>query len=88
MSHLLDFLLVGAALVGSILYALLALGPRAWRARLSSVLASLGLARIAPKPSGSCGGCDNCAAPDAEKSAAGTETRIAPQDIGRRRPEL
>jgi hypothetical protein len=83
MSHLIDFLLVGAALIGSILYALLALGPRAWRVRLSAGLANLGLARIAPKPSGSCGGCDNCASPDAKESA-GAETRISLQDIGRR----
>ncbi len=83
MSQLFDFLLVGAAIFGSILYALLALGPRAWRERLSAGLASLGLARIAPKPSGSCGGCDNCAAPDA-KEPAGAETRIPLQEIGRR----
>jgi hypothetical protein len=86
MSHLLDILLVGAVLLGSILYAALALGPRAWRLRIASILASLGLARIAPKTSGACGGCDNCAAPDAQEPTAGAETRVALKDIGRRQP--
>ena len=84
MSHLIDILLVATALLGALLYAILALGPRAWRQRISAALASLGLSSIAPKTSGACGGCDNCAAPDAKESAAGAETRVALKDIGRR----
>ncbi len=84
MSHLIDILLVAAVLLGALLYAILALGPRAWRQRISAALASLGLSRIAPKASGACGGCDTCAAPDAKESAGSAETRIALKDIGRR----
>ena len=84
MSHVIDILLVAAALLGALLYAILALGPRAGRERISAALASLGLSRIAPKTSGACGGCDNCAAPDAKESAAGAETRVALKEIGRR----
>ena len=86
MSNLLDILLVGMALLASVLYAVLALGPGAWRRRLAAAaLASLGLARIAPKTSGTCGGCDNCAAPDAKEPTAGTETRVPVDDIPRRK---
>jgi hypothetical protein len=84
MSNLLDLLLVGAALLASILYAIVALGPRTWRRRIGSALAACGLARVAPKDSGACGGCDNCAAPDAKESTAGAETHIPLEDIGRR----
>jgi hypothetical protein len=84
MSHLIDSLLVAAVLLGALLYAILALGPRAWRQRLAATLTSLGLSRLAPKSSGACGGCDNCAAPDAKESAGSAEMRIAPKDIGRR----
>jgi hypothetical protein len=85
MSNLLDILLVGAALLASLLYAVVALGPRSWRRRVATILASVGLARVAPKASGACGGCDNCAAPDAKDSTAGSETRIPLDDIGRRK---
>jgi len=85
MSNLLDILLVGTALVGSVLYAIVALGPRAWRRRVAAFLTSLGLARVAPKTSGSCGGCDNCGAPDAKESPAGAETRIPLDEIPRRK---
>ena len=85
MSALLDLLLVGTALLASLLYAILALGPQSWRRRVVAILAAVGLARIAPKTSGSCGGCDNCASPDAKESTAGAETRIPLDDIGRRK---
>ena len=85
MSALLDMVLVGIALLASVLYAIVALGPRSWRRRVAAALSSLGLARIAPKTSGACGGCDNCAAPDAKDSTASAETRIALDDIGRRK---
>jgi hypothetical protein len=84
MSNLLDLLLVGAALLASILYAIVALGPRTWRRRIAAALAACGLARVAPKSSGACGGCDNCAAPDTKESTAGAETRVPLEDIGRR----
>jgi hypothetical protein len=75
MSHVLDNLLVVAALLASAVYALFKLGPRALRrAALSRVagwavrtpgwfgLRSLAarLDAAARQPSGSCGGCDNC----------------------------
>jgi hypothetical protein len=85
MSTLLDILLVGTALLASVLYAIVALGPRTWRRRMAAALSSWGLARIAPKTSGSCGGCDNCAAPDAKDATTGPETRIPLDEIGRRK---
>jgi hypothetical protein len=85
MSTLLDLLLVGGALLASMLYAIVALGPRSWRRHIGSALAACGLARVAPKSSGACGGCDNCGAPDAKESTAGAETRIPLDDIGRRK---
>jgi hypothetical protein len=85
MSNLLDILLVGTALLASLLYAIVALGPRTWRRRVAAALTSFGLARIAPKTSGACGGCDNCAAPDAKDSTAGAETRVPLDEIGRRK---
>jgi hypothetical protein len=85
MSNLLDLLLVGAALLASILYAIIALGPRTWRRHIGSALAACGLSRLAPKDSGACGGCDNCAAPDGKTPPAGAETRIPLEDIGRRK---
>jgi hypothetical protein len=84
MSHLIDILLVAAVLLGALLYAILALGPRAWRQQISKTLTALGLARIAPKTSGACGGCDTCASPDAKETAGPAETRIGLKDIGRR----
>ncbi len=85
MSKLLDLLLVGGALLASILYAIVALGPRTWRGHIGSALAACGLARVAPKDSGACGGCDNCGATDAKEAKAGGETRIPLDDIGRRK---
>jgi hypothetical protein len=85
MSSLLDLLLVGGALLASILYALVALGPRTWRRHIGRALAAGGLSRFAPKDSGACGGCDNCAAPDGKTPSAGAETRIPLEDIGRRK---
>jgi hypothetical protein len=86
MSSLFDKLLVGSALIASVMYAILTLGPRTWRRHIASALAACGLARVAPKDSGACGGCDNCAAPDAKESSAGAETRVPLQEIGRRKP--
>jgi hypothetical protein len=87
MSSLLDKLLVGTALLASLLYAIVALGPRTWRSRIAAALAACGLGRVAPKASGACGGCDNCAAPDAKESTAGAETRVPLEDIGRRKAD-
>jgi hypothetical protein len=85
MSSFLDLLLVGLALLASVLYAVMTLGPRAWRQRMAAALSSLGLSRITPKTTGACGGCDNCAAPDAGKDAAGAETRVPVDEIPRRK---
>jgi hypothetical protein len=87
MSSLLDMALVGIALLASVLYAIVALGPRTWRRHIGAALAACGLARVAPKASGACGGCDNCAAPDAKESTAGAETRVPLEDIGRRKAD-
>ena len=75
MNPLLDDLLVGAALLLSLVYALVKLGPRALRTRMleisSRMLAAapavfrLGraaqrLSAASGKAPGACGGCDNC----------------------------
>ena len=85
MNPILDDLLVAAALLASLGYALFALGPRALRGRALSRIAGwagrapswLGLsgfaARVgsaAAKPPGACGGCDSCASDGKSPSAA------------------
>jgi hypothetical protein len=76
MNAVLDFLLVGFALLASGVYALLSLGPRSLRRRLLTGLSRLltlapaffGLRRTAQrlavaaagKAHGACGGCDDC----------------------------
>jgi hypothetical protein len=82
---ILDDLLVAAALLVSLGYALFALGPRALRRRALSRIAGwagrgpswLGLSGLAArvgsaaaKPAGSCGGCDGCASDGKSPSAA------------------
>jgi hypothetical protein len=76
MSSVLDNSVVGLMLLVSAAYAVLSMGPRSLRNRLLSLLSRataaaprfLGLRRVsqrlaaasAVKPSGACGGCDNC----------------------------
>jgi uncharacterized protein DUF6587 len=99
---MLDELLVGGALLASILYALIALGPRTLKrglaARAAALIRSLptmpgfrSLSRrletaAAVKPTGACGGCEDCgSAPASESSgSAEPEVRIPVSTIGKR----
>ena len=84
MKGILDALLVGGALLASVLYAIAVLGPRAWRQRTGAALASRGFARvaqwIAPRAgagtSGTCGGCGDGVVPGANIPDADGKTRI------------
>jgi hypothetical protein len=99
---MLDEFLVGGALLASILYAIISLGPRSLKrglavraaALLRSVPAMPGLRSLsrrlqsaaAVKPTGACGGCDDCGpAPAPESSgSAEPEVRIPVSTIGKR----
>jgi hypothetical protein len=99
---MLDEFLVGGALLASTLYALISLGPRSLKrglavraaALLRSVPTMPGLRSLsrrlesaaAVKPTGACGGCDDCGsapAPESRGSAA-PEVRIPVSTIGKR----
>jgi hypothetical protein len=102
MHGLLDEFLVGGALLASILYALISLGPRSLKrglavraaALLRSVPAMPGLRSLsrrlqsaaAVKPTGACGGCDDCGSAQAPESngSAEPEVRIPVSTIGKR----
>jgi hypothetical protein len=91
MHSLLDELLVGGALLASIIYALFALGPRTLKrgvaVRAAALIRSLptmpGLRSLsrrletaaAVKPAGACGGCDDCGS-------------TAPESTGSAEPEV
>ena len=66
MNAVLDNLLVAAALLASVGYAVVKLGPRTLRKR---ILSALGFAAASGKAQAACGGCDNC----------GTESSSVPQ---------
>jgi hypothetical protein len=101
MHGLLDEFLVGGALLTSIVYALLSLGPRTLKrgvsVRAAALIRSLpsmpgfrSLSRrletaAAVKPTGACGGCDDCGstAPESTGSAE-PEVRIPVSTIGKR----
>jgi hypothetical protein len=81
MHGLLDEILVGGALLASIIYALFSLGPRTLRRGLAVRAAA------AIKPKGGCGGCDDCgsATPAPESTgSADPEIRIPVSTIGKR----
>jgi hypothetical protein len=98
---MLDKFLVGGALLASVLYALISLGPRTLRrgvaVRAAALIRSLptmpGLRSLsrrletaaAVKPTGACGGCDDCGstAPESTGSAE-PEVRIPVSTIGKR----
>jgi hypothetical protein len=80
MHGLLDEILVGGALLASIIYALFALGPRSWRRGLLGRAAAI-------KSAGACGGCDDCGSATPAAGSAGSaepEVRIPVSKIGRR----
>jgi hypothetical protein len=101
MHSLLDEFLVGGALLASIIYALFSLGPRTLKrgvavraaALIRSFPAMPGLRSLsrrleiaaAVKPTGACGGCDDCGstAPESTGSAE-PEVRIPVSTIGKR----
>ena len=102
MHSLLDEFLVGGALLASIIYALFSLGPRTLKRgaamRAAVLIRSLpkmpglrSLARrleaaAAVKPTGACGGCDDCGSAPASESggSAQPEVRIPVSTIGKR----
>jgi hypothetical protein len=93
MQHLLDNVVVGLLLLGSLVYATLALGPKSLRRRIASRLAllvpylpvRLGMRRLAwrwserlaLKSAGSCGGCADCGSA-VNQSAAQAVAQAAP----------
>jgi hypothetical protein len=99
---MLDKFLVGGALLASILYALISLGPRSLKrglaVRAAALLRSVGtmpglrsLSRrlesaAVVKPTGACGGCDDCGSAPAPESSGSTEpeVRIPVSTIGKR----
>jgi hypothetical protein len=98
MSRLLDAALVAAVLAASVVYALYALGPKSLRRRLCTALADLAAGapaalhlgrterrlRAAAGGSGTCGGCESCAAGEVPE-ADGKEVRVPVANIGKRR---
>ena len=100
MNSVLDSALVGLALLVSAVYALLTLGPKSLRrsllagaARLTarapeflgSRRASQWLATAAAgKPTGSCGGCDDCGPKEAAGSDRESEIKVPVTQIKRR----
>jgi hypothetical protein len=95
----LDDIVVGVILLGSVGYALCALGPRALRGRiLTGAAAALRLlpgrlrqgglaqrlrAAADSKPQGACGGCQDCA-PAPKSAEPAAEIRIPVSRIGKR----
>jgi hypothetical protein len=89
---MLDKFLVGGALLASILYALISLGPRSLKLGLAARAAAL--LRLVPtmpgvrslsqrlesaaavKPSGACGGCGDCGSAPASESSGSAEPEI------------
>jgi hypothetical protein len=100
MHGFLDELLVGVALLASVVYAVFSLGPRTLRRRLllaaSTLLKqlprflsprglTLRLEAAAALKTGACGGCDNCGSEQPPAAqASGSDVRISVADIGRR----
>jgi hypothetical protein len=99
---MLDELLVGGALLASILYAFISLGPRTLKrglaVRAAALIRSLpampGLRSLsrrlesaaAVKPTGACGGCEDCGSTPTPEStgSAEPEVRIPVSSIGKR----
>jgi hypothetical protein len=81
MSMLLGNVVVGLAVAGSLSYAVLSLGPRAWRRAIRSALGFKSAA--ANTSAGSCGGCESCGSEPASQSPS-AEIKIPVARIGRR----
>ena len=100
MNSILDYSLVGLALLVSAGYAVSSLGPRSLRRRALSASsrvmarapAFLGLRQIAQrlaaasagKAQGACGGCDNCGSEAPAAAPPTAEVRVPVTKIGRR----
>jgi hypothetical protein len=103
MHGLLDKFLVGGALLASIIYALFSLGPRtlkrgllnraaAWVRSVPTMPGLRSLSRgletaAAIKPTGACGGCDDCGSTTTAPGSTGSaepEVRIPVSTIGKR----
>jgi hypothetical protein len=80
MATLIGNVLVGVALLASMVYALLALGPKSWGRRVRS---ALGLKVQDAKAAASCGGCEGCGS-DTAAPHASAEFKIPVGKIGRR----
>jgi hypothetical protein len=92
MRGLLDEILVGGALLASVVYALLSLGPRslkrglaaraaAWVRSIPEMPGRRSLSRrletaAAIKTTGTCGGCDNCGTPPPPESIGHALTEV------------
>jgi hypothetical protein len=80
MTALINNVLVGLALLASITYALLALGPKSWRRGIRS---ALGFKSTDAKSAAACGGCGGCGS-DTAAPQASAEIKIPVGKIGRR----
>jgi hypothetical protein len=80
MAALIDNVLVVLALLASIAYALLALGPKSWRRRIRR---ALGFNSADAKSAAACGGCEGCGS-DTAAPQASAEIKIPVGKIGRR----
>jgi hypothetical protein len=98
-SHALDNIVVALALIISVCYAALALGPKSLRKRWWGALAEHaekappalhlgGVARrlraVADRASAACGGCESCGPEPAASSGSAREVRVPLATIGRR----
>jgi len=100
MNSILDYSLVGLALLVSAGYAVSSLGPRSLRRRVLAALSRalerapvfLGLRRAAQrlavasagKAQGACGGCDSCGSEAPTATSPAAEVRVPVTKIGRR----
>jgi hypothetical protein len=100
MNAVISNFLVGLALLVSIAYAAISLGPKSLRKRLLAASAkalaaaplSLGLSRTArtlaaasdAKAHGACGGCDSCGVQQPASPASSGEIKVPIAQIGRR----
>ena len=99
MNAVLDEILVGAALLASLGYAVAKLGPKLWRKRILEVLGQMlgsapaflklrGVAQrletASGKNPGACGGCDNCGTETSPAPQSSAEIKVPVAKIGRR----
>ena len=99
MNRVLDGVVVGSALLASVIYALLTLGPQGMRRRILSTLARLaahapsflrsdGIARrlreASARAASACGGCESRGSEESAARAPASDVRVPVPKIGKR----